>query len=1469
VFIDIRCWQHQSNLSASAAALFDTVLIARHIPYDIANGSLEHDQLVPSLLPSVASCDTSVPGDCSSLSSSAFSDLSCVETQSLDTRSYQTLCAHSEDFLSDMGSISSTELSSLFDDINEWPFVHVHDNHSLILANRHLPVTENFVAELKPRSPVPHGLILIDQGNSWATLLVRPAELVKADVSENSSCDTDSVVEVSSCKVPEKRKEVTLYISTVTSSVSSVEETETIQKVAVGARDADTIAMDDRDSHWHPENMRCDTSDTVCTVNNGRIVDSRHGTSLYRHVVKPDFSTVWSKYEDCGRTRLLVCQRELVDFVDYVNGSKTCSGVHTEANKDFAIEVCPQSKNNALFKTSEQLHVAPAADDGRSATVQSEKVGVVKYERCDIDNRLSVELRDAGRSRSAEPLIDGKHSSHSGTQSALQTDHQMTSTSSQPTNTQVLSNEIHRAEGYIHRQLQVCRSDNIGKYLADCRMSVSCDNIAHLNLTPRSQRSGSQGNVNNKMTENCLHGLYRTERHCPYRNAEERDWRWSSVKDISSSHRSVLARGRLSVVRDASASHARHHSCDWQLPDAPDSPGYLELYGRGDCRYSCQNRAPKSASSENVSHLYSARTAELLNSWKKLKLLPTSRTPPLRKTSVIRQTVVARQSPLTSRIHYTRAASEPHRVTGILSDYTHSHAFTSNNSVKLELLESKYSQSKQNNEYVSDASDLINVSCARRTSLDASLTLKCADEGLSDHDMYSHGVSDVRQTVTESDTTDITHSEDADTVSEQQSADTCRHSDSFKSSVDDQDTAARLLIESSDSNDQLHDLATGRSEDLSHVQSVLHAVSTLSLYRVEKPAELADRPSFEVDAGDMERAGMVGVTASNEKCSSEQLAVSAVVAHVVQANEVSEISCKKRARSGCIEEQSGTSDMQSSDACVREETMLDEDSEASKQEDCTVTESRDTMNTKGIMCNLHGMMVEDSNDDLLSITTSDTAIVDAAGLTSASHSRTTASTVEQGMTALSDGHTTPDSCEFSILMAKDTADSANTRDTWEMGETVLNNGTLSLTTLDTCDVTASEMSDSEHAGESLDSSTMAVAESGDGAISSDESKSTVTEMKDFECSGKTSDTCKMSAALLSSFEMTNSNVALHSGITTNRSKMKLVDVTSEPSELAVTLPDDTVCLRTAPNADDSANIASQSEKSQHFSEMVGTILSDAPHSSMTPSISDMRTTKPDDAEDARMMPVSDQVIVDANDLSGMTADSVSAMAVDSSVHMLAARNDISTKMFSSTSLPTAAVPDDCADLNTEISASVSSVPDARLAVMAGSVIDAQVEYIPTDKADAESDVTACSHICQVIEPCEEMSSENSCKPVTVLSSICNSGDQTADITADEDDVQVESDSDIASRQECVQSVNMLRMPVHSNEMLASDVPGTRHSLPDTSLDLSRSLADSVSRPPVEELADHRKANQHLMLQTSDQVNSDGSACMHAVVAVAY
>ena len=245
---------------------------------------------------------------------------------------------------------------------------------------------------------------------------------------------------------------------------------------------------------------------------------------------------------------------------------------------------------------------------------------------------------------------------------------------------------------------------------------------------------------------------------------------------------------------------------------------------------------------------------------------------------------------------------------------------------------------------------------------------------------------------------------------------------------------------------------------------------------------------------------------------------------------------------------------------------------------------------------------------------------------------------------------------------------------------------------------------------------------------------------------------------------------------------------------------------------------------------------------------------------------------DTCEMAATCDDSVSDMAVDSSLSMLSAVNDVGAEMISSMSLPTAAVPDGCTNSVTEISASVPVSDNgaksyARPLMIAVTVTDAQVEDIPVDKADVESD-----HNCQVIEPCEEMSSENSHKPVTLIRSISNSTEQTVDTTGDEGDNQLVLDSDITGRHECTQSVNVLHVPVGSSEMLASDVAGTRLSLPETSLDLSWSLADYVSGPHVDEFADHRKTDQQPMPQTSDQVNSelrDGNARMCAMVAVAY
>ena len=1445
-FLDINCWQCRSNLSASAAALFDTVLIARHIPHAIAAIDLERDQLVPSLLPPANGYDVSVRGDCTSVSSSAFSDgWSCAESQSLEsTYDHHTLYARSKDLLSEMGSISSTELSAFLDDSDEWPYVQVCNSRS---TNRLLPATENFVAELKGCVPVSHGLVLGGHGRNAATLPVRSAELVKPDVHQNGSRCTDSIVKLSNCKVPEKRKEITLYPSTVESSVCSVEETETFQKVVVGESDADRIQTDDRNTHLHPEDLCYSTSTTACTVKSGLNVDSKHAGALYRSIVEPDFCTMWSEGEDSCRTRLIVCQRELVDFGDYASDFKTRRGACTEADSDVAVELCHQLKNRTLVDNSAQITAAAADDGGRSAAVQPEEVGVVKYERCDIDNRLSVKLRHAGISRSAEQLNDDKHSLHSVTLKAPHTDRERMSASNQSMNTYVLSDEIHRATECISKQSTmvcqtICRISPVNKYLDGCKMSLSCDNVADLNMTAGFQRSESGLDVDRKTAESSLYSLRWTE-HRAHPATRESDRGWL-VKDISASSSSLSTCGRLAVMGDMSSSLTRHHSCDVLLPDALDSPNYLDLYGRGIHRH-YQNQTLKSLSSENVAHSYSSRTVRPLIYEKKLELLPTLRTSP---TDKHRQTVVARQSPSTSRIHYIRAASEPHRVSDILPYYLNSNTVSSKLDVKSQSLQCKYNHGKR------EVNNATSVHNARRNSLDGGLYAERAGEGLSS-DMYSRVVSDVlqtRQTVTHSDGTNVTYSdkhndEDANRNHEQWSLDTYRNNY-------DRETAEQPLMGSFDGYDRLYHPVIARNEDL-----LSEAVSASSVYKSKEPAGLSAHPIFE---GDAKKAGMEYLTASTEECSVEQSAVSAVVPDVLRSEEMSKMSCEKPAQHGCIE-RLGTSSVHNNATAMGKVTALDGDLEASGEENSTVTELNDVVDTDRILHKIHDVTVDVQTADMQSRTTVDTPAVIVTAAENCSYLETTQRSVER---------TTSDSSDFTASMVKDTALSEKRLETFEMISTKLNDGSQSATTLDTCQVTASVMNDVERSGDSLDSSTMAAAEPTDGV---DAAENLMNESKDIECSVKTLDiVCEMAAVSLKDSHMTSSSAASHSGMAADNSDDTL-DWESGPSELAVTSPDDTVHLRTSPDADSTVKFAAESEKSLDASEMAS--LTEDAHSQKTPSTSDTKTTKLADTVDTRNTPVSDQVNYDDNDLTDMTDDSVSDTAADSSVNTPATYD----KIFSDMSILTVAAPDDYTNSYAEISASVSvpvSNDDGKLdcgtVAIPISVINSQADIL-ADKSDMESDITTHDYLCRVIESCEEVSSH---QPVTVISSISNSNSQTVDITDDED-VQVVSYSEITSREDCVRAVScgegVLQVPVRSNEALADSVSHIRDSaagISSLSLDLSERLADSIFWSTTDKFIDRGKADQQPMSQTSDQVNSklrDGNTCMYATVAVAY
>ena len=359
---------------------------------------------------------------------------------------------HGEDLLSEMGSVCSSEVSTLVDEnFSEWPFVQIRDCHPQHLTSRQLSVTENFIAELKPCSPVPHGLLRVNCDNNCALLSVGPTDLMRSCVNANGYHSSDNIVD---CAVPQKRKEIS--VSSVKSCVCNTEEIRNFHKV-VGGCAADKIEADD--SQLSRENESHDTSVSESTDESGHTGDRERQTVLFRCVVEPEFSTVWLEDEACCRTRLDVCRRELVRCGDVMSSHNKGSDTCTKADKPVAVELHQQLTSTASSETFSQM-TAVSADDEGSATVESEKkVCVVNYEPCDIEKRVPEIVRDTGRSHAAEELSKDNHSSHSVNSRSLWTIQTMKSSSDQSTGICRFSNELHMSEECIYKRSKICRRD--------------------------------------------------------------------------------------------------------------------------------------------------------------------------------------------------------------------------------------------------------------------------------------------------------------------------------------------------------------------------------------------------------------------------------------------------------------------------------------------------------------------------------------------------------------------------------------------------------------------------------------------------------------------------------------------------------------------------------------------------------------------------------------------------------------------------------------------------------------------------------------------------------------------------------------------------------------------------------------------------------------------------------------------------
>jgi len=671
--VDINCWQQQqqqrSNLSASAAALFDAVLLAQYIPQAVVSREQEQDQSAPSPVPTVTSFDATKPtDDCdwSSQSSSAFSDCwSAMDSPDI-SHGCRKQCTPSDGFLSEIDSLSSVELSAFLDESGDWPFVQFHDDQSPTATYWQLPVTENFVPELKPHTPVSHGL-LVDHDERWAGMSVRPVELVKPSAPENACLDTDVVAKTTDSQVPTKGKEVILsMLMPAESSICNVEENETSQRVVIGIYTADKLqAGGDGSSHSDPNDLVYDASDSEHTAERERMAYRKCEMTSFRCRVEPDFNTVmWPKDESTCRTRLEICRRELVNFDEYSwRVFKNCHGVHTDADENDAVEICQQLMDTASSETSSQLTAVPAggSDDGGSSAADGLKKVDAKYETHDTDKSLSIPSRDTGRSHFVESLNEDRNFSCSLTDKEPQMSHMMKSAPSQSTGTHVFSNKIDGVEERICRRPEKCRRDLTGKYLHVYRISASCGNIASLNMASMSWMSGSQGNADGQSTEN---NLWWTERLCTCSDTGVSSEGWSMKDNLTS----TTSFSTQAMMRDTALSHSVRRSYELLLPHEPDSLRDVR-------RHSHQNQLLKSLSNENVVRSCSLSCIRPTKSYTKLELLPSVQT--IRSKAAVVQTVMAHQSLLMSGTFYVRTASEPCGL-GVLPDCTSSHTCNGN-----------------------------------------------------------------------------------------------------------------------------------------------------------------------------------------------------------------------------------------------------------------------------------------------------------------------------------------------------------------------------------------------------------------------------------------------------------------------------------------------------------------------------------------------------------------------------------------------------------------------------------------------------------------------------------------------------------------------------------------------------------------------------------------------------------------------
>jgi len=563
-YVNYCCQQPggRSHLSASATALFNTsVLIAHHIP---AASSIGYTSLQPSTqspASSAVSDDLLSP----SSSSSAFSEDGCWSSAGSQyhpdiSASYRRSPARSEDLsLSETESIVSLTSecrSPLFTDNDDGGISGGH--HRGLVGDydadrpgslprrpnrrRLPPVTENFVAELKPRGSISRGLIAVDSGkNYWDN--PNPTDNRQSYSALSTTTRPSTVYNNENC--PELRKQSSLESCTTghrrgmkvlpnaRRKPMVPEDTQTADRREGALLELNPCSRDESSPSLVKRSAegvdRCPGD--IVSVSASKLLPERRRkeVTLYVSRVKSCVQSVEETTETIqkvvvgGASRSDKTDEDRVSSMDLQSTtSLTSEHILNERGDHAAVVIGHRGKLSRTWKTEPDLSFKTWSSENKDfwqslqsevrrpevgylATSQLEisRGGSVSYKICDDDSRLSVKLKYSGRSHSAAELSQSKHSSNLlGEKAPSQVEHK----------TRSLSSHSVDASAFLDKNQPAKDQPKIGggrnpfdrKYLSGYEIQESCTNIAaDLNAKPILQQSeeNHQNNADCKVAE--------------------------------------------------------------------------------------------------------------------------------------------------------------------------------------------------------------------------------------------------------------------------------------------------------------------------------------------------------------------------------------------------------------------------------------------------------------------------------------------------------------------------------------------------------------------------------------------------------------------------------------------------------------------------------------------------------------------------------------------------------------------------------------------------------------------------------------------------------------------------------------------------------------------------------------------------------------------------------------------------------